>query len=321
MLQEYLPGEEYSVDVYVRRDGRVIAAVPRDRMKIDFGIAVASRTLNLPDLMQSAIRTAEVIGVRGCANVQFKRGADGVFKLLEVNPRFPGTLPLTTAAGIDMPKLMVDELMGRPVPDRVDAVQGDDGGALLDRALFRRQGMGGVVPPALTWLVRHGQSASNAGLPAVGHADTPLTALGQQQAREVARRVDRQPDLLIVSPFLRAHETAAPIRKRWPATPCEVWPIQELTYLSPARCRGSTADIRRPWIEAYWRRCDPDYCDGPDAESFGAFMGRLGDFHRRLSAIDSAFVVAVGQGSSFVPICGAATRTLPWHPSGCGNTG
>ena len=35
MLQEYLPGEEYSVDVYVRRDGRVIAAVPRDRMKID----------------------------------------------------------------------------------------------------------------------------------------------------------------------------------------------------------------------------------------------------------------------------------------------
>ena len=49
MLQEYLPGEEYSVDVYVRRDGRVIAAVPRDRMKIDSGIAVASRTLNLPE--------------------------------------------------------------------------------------------------------------------------------------------------------------------------------------------------------------------------------------------------------------------------------
>ncbi|MGE0653783.1 MAG: ATP-grasp domain-containing protein, partial [Alphaproteobacteria bacterium] len=119
MLQEYLPGEEYSVDVYVRRDGRVIAAVPRDRMKIDSGIAVASRTLNLPDLMQSAIRTAEVIGIRGCANVQFKRAADGIFKLLEVNPRFPGTLPLTTAAGIDMPKLMVDELMGRPVPDKL----------------------------------------------------------------------------------------------------------------------------------------------------------------------------------------------------------
>ena len=42
-----------------------------------------------------------------------------MFTLLEVNPRFPGTLPLTTAAGIDMPKLMVDEAMGRPLPDKL----------------------------------------------------------------------------------------------------------------------------------------------------------------------------------------------------------
>jgi carbamoyl-phosphate synthase large subunit len=117
MVQEYLPGEEFSVDVYVRRDGKAIAAVPRERMKIDSGIAVASRTINIPEAIESAVRTAEIIGIRGTANVQFKRAADGVFKLLEVNPRFPGTLPLTTAAGIDMPKLMVAELMGQPVPD------------------------------------------------------------------------------------------------------------------------------------------------------------------------------------------------------------
>jgi carbamoyl-phosphate synthase large subunit len=119
LLQEYLPGEEYSVDIYVRGDGRVIAAVPRARMKVDSGIAIASRTVDIPEVIQSAIRTAEIIGVRGIANVQVKRAADGLFKLLEVNPRYPGTLPLTTAAGIDMPKLMVDELMGKPVPDRL----------------------------------------------------------------------------------------------------------------------------------------------------------------------------------------------------------
>jgi carbamoyl-phosphate synthase large subunit len=117
LLQEFLPGEEYSVDVYVARDGRVIGAVPRERMKIDSGIAVVSRTLNLPEVIQSAVRTAEIIGIRGTANVQLKRAADGVFKLLEVNPRYPGTLPLTVAAGIDMPKLMADELMGKRLPD------------------------------------------------------------------------------------------------------------------------------------------------------------------------------------------------------------
>ena len=33
-------------------------------------------------------------------------------------------------------------------------------------------------------------------------------------------------------------------------------------------------------------RCDPDYCDGPDAESFRSFMARLRDFHGRLLALD-----------------------------------
>lgn len=114
LLQEYLPGEEYSVDVYVRGDGEVVAAVPRERMKTDSGIAVTARTVNAPEVIEAAVRVAQAIGVRYVANVQLKRAADGFFKLLEVNPRFPGTLPLTIAAGVDMPKLMVDEVAGKP---------------------------------------------------------------------------------------------------------------------------------------------------------------------------------------------------------------
>jgi carbamoyl-phosphate synthase large subunit len=117
LVQEYLPGEEYSVDVYVRGDGRVIAAVPRERMKTDSGIAVTARTVDVPEVIEAARRVAEEIGVRYVANVQFKRAADGIFKLLEVNPRFPGTLPLTTAAGVDMPKLLVDDVAGKKLPD------------------------------------------------------------------------------------------------------------------------------------------------------------------------------------------------------------
>jgi carbamoyl-phosphate synthase large subunit len=117
LVQEYLPGEEYSVDVYVRGDGRVIAAVPRERMKTDSGIAVTARIVDVPEVIESARRVAEAIGVRYVANVQFKRAADGIFKLLEVNPRFPGTLPLTTAAGVDMPKLLVDDVAGKKLPD------------------------------------------------------------------------------------------------------------------------------------------------------------------------------------------------------------
>jgi carbamoyl-phosphate synthase large subunit len=53
------------------------------------------------------------------ANVQFKRDACGVAKLLEINPRFPGTLPLTAAAGVDIPALLLDDYSGRPLPQAV----------------------------------------------------------------------------------------------------------------------------------------------------------------------------------------------------------
>jgi broad specificity phosphatase PhoE len=173
-----------------------------------------------------------------------------------------------------------------------------------------------AVPPAVTWLVRHGQSASNAGLPAVGQGDVPLTELGFEQAHAVAQRIDRQPDLLILSSFLRARATAEPILARWPRTRCETWPIHELTYLSPTRCLGTTAEIRRPLIEAYWQRCDPEYVDGSDAESFAAFMARLRGFHERLMELDGDFVVAVGHGQFFraylVGLAEGFVVTPPW---------
>jgi broad specificity phosphatase PhoE len=159
--------------------------------------------------------------------------------------------------------------------------------------------MGEAVPPVTTWLVRHGQSVVNAGLPTEGHDDVALTELGWQQACAVARRVERRPDLLVVSPFLRARATCEPIQARWPATRRETWPIQELTYLSPARCHGTTSATRRPMVDAYWRRCDPHYVDGSDSESFSAFSNRLHDFHRRLLALDCSYVIAVGHGQFF----------------------
>lgn len=117
LLQELMPGDEYSVDVYLRADGAALAAVPRIRMKTDSGIAVAARTVHEPDVIDAAVRAAQAAGIRYVANVQLKRAADGQAKLLEINPRFPGTLPLTAEAGVDLPALLVAELSGKPLPD------------------------------------------------------------------------------------------------------------------------------------------------------------------------------------------------------------
>lgn len=112
LIQEMLNGEEYSVDTYTSQQGVVLAAVPRIRLKIDSGIAVASQTVHNSTLEAYAIDIAKKVGLMYVANIQFKANDQGEFKLLEINPRFPGTLPLTVAAGVDIPKILLEDLQG-----------------------------------------------------------------------------------------------------------------------------------------------------------------------------------------------------------------
>ena len=117
LVQELLPGPEYSLDVFASREGEVLAVVPRERLKVDSGIAITGRTSHDKELQEFGAAVARLIGLNTVANVQAKGAVEGVPALLEVNPRFPGTMPLTIAAGVDMPRLAVDEALGRGVPD------------------------------------------------------------------------------------------------------------------------------------------------------------------------------------------------------------
>ncbi|MGY2074936.1 ATP-grasp domain-containing protein [Blastococcus sp. SYSU DS0828] len=119
LVQAHLPGDEYSVDTLADADGHVVAAVPRSRLRVDSGVSVAGATVADPELVETARRVARAIGLVGVANVQLRRDAEGRPALLEVNPRFPGAMPLTVAAGVDMPSLALDLALGRPLPAEV----------------------------------------------------------------------------------------------------------------------------------------------------------------------------------------------------------
>lgn len=120
IVQDLLPGEEYSVDVIADASGSVVAAVPRTRARVDSGVSIAGRTVRDPELEETAAAVARAIGLVGVANVQLRRDRAGRAMLLEVNPRFPGALPLTIAAGVDIPSLVVDLFLDREIPARVD---------------------------------------------------------------------------------------------------------------------------------------------------------------------------------------------------------
>lgn len=119
IAQEHLPGEEYSVDVFANALGHVVATVPRTRTRVDSGVSIAGLTVHDDGLESTAAAVARAIALSGVANVQLRRDVNGVPALLEVNPRFPGAMPLTIAAGVDMPSLALDLALGLDVPDSV----------------------------------------------------------------------------------------------------------------------------------------------------------------------------------------------------------
>lgn len=116
LVQEYLPGEEYSVDVLADRSGRVAASVPRLRARVDSGVSVAGRTVRDWELENFGAAVAGAVGLTYIGNVQCRRDRAGKLALLEVNPRPPGSLPLTIASGVDMPRLALHALRGGELP-------------------------------------------------------------------------------------------------------------------------------------------------------------------------------------------------------------
>lgn len=140
-------------------------------------------------------------------------------------------------------------------------------------------------------LIRHGQSASNAGEVTTCPDTIPLTALGKAQAALVASCFAASPQLTVSSAFDRARQTAAPLCARFPDMPVDVWPVQEFTYLAPRRYKGTTRTDRAEAVHAYWQRLDPLFCDGEGAESFVTFWARVEAFLERLHTVTGSVAV------------------------------
>jgi len=117
IVQEAVAGAEFTVDCFAAEAGRVVAAVPRERIAIKAGVSVKGRTYHHPQIEAIAADVVAKSGIAGPANVQGMLRADGTFSIIEMNPRFSGTLALTTAAGINFATLLLDRFEGKPIPD------------------------------------------------------------------------------------------------------------------------------------------------------------------------------------------------------------
>jgi carbamoyl-phosphate synthase large subunit len=114
VLQPYLNGPEFTIDVLCDFDGEPLSVVPRERVVIRAGVVDRGRTVRDAALIDLGIACARAMRCVGAINIQC-RVVDGQPIIFEINPRFSGGIPLTIAAGADFPRMLVQLARGRQV--------------------------------------------------------------------------------------------------------------------------------------------------------------------------------------------------------------
>lgn len=113
MIERFVDGPEYTVDVLCDLVGQALCAVPRRRLKIRGGEVAQGVVERLPQLERLAMSLAEGCGCTGPVTLQFRRPAANRFVAMELNARMGGGLPLSIAAGADWPRWILQLLAGQ----------------------------------------------------------------------------------------------------------------------------------------------------------------------------------------------------------------
>ena len=124
IVQEYLNGPEFTIDVLCDFDGRPLSIVPRERVVIRAGVSDRGRTVNDPRLIALAEATCAALKFAGPINIQCRMRHD-MPVIFEINPRFSGGVPLTIQAGADFPAMLLKLALGRKVEPSVGAFKSD----------------------------------------------------------------------------------------------------------------------------------------------------------------------------------------------------
>jgi carbamoyl-phosphate synthase large subunit len=119
VLQQALPGEEFSIDCLASPDARAIGAIPRAMYQSKGGEQIKGETLDDPQLVQLAADVIEGLGLVGPCTIQCFREDGRVLGVTDINTRFGGGFPLPLAAGGDYPFLILAMAAGEDVTPRL----------------------------------------------------------------------------------------------------------------------------------------------------------------------------------------------------------
>jgi carbamoyl-phosphate synthase large subunit len=138
VLQEYVEGREFTVDIYAGLDGKPRVAVPRERLQVRAGEVIRGVTVRDDRIIAESLRLVEALpGCVGVITAQCRVTKEGQVRFFDVNPRFGGGVPLAIRAGADFPRWIIEDHLGHK--PHIDPDAWEDGLVMMryDAEVFR----------------------------------------------------------------------------------------------------------------------------------------------------------------------------------------
>ena len=111
IFQEYIQGDEYTVDVFIDKKGDVISIVPRLRIEVRAGEVNKAQTIKNEDIIKAIKKLCKKLdGAYGCITIQFFK-TDNRIVFIEINPRFGGGYPLSYLSGANFAKYLIKDYL------------------------------------------------------------------------------------------------------------------------------------------------------------------------------------------------------------------
>lgn len=113
IFQEFIQGEEFTVDVFMDRDSQVISVVPRKRLEVRAGEISKGLTCKDEGIIKSIKSLCKKLnGGYGCLTIQLFKTNDSII-FIEINPRFGGGYPLSCESGADFAQFLIEDFLGK----------------------------------------------------------------------------------------------------------------------------------------------------------------------------------------------------------------
>lgn len=112
MIQEFMDGIEYGADVYIDMlSDDPVAIFIKEKIKMRAGETDKSVSIKDEKLFDLIMKLVKAIGLKGIIDIDIFK-VDGEFFISEVNPRFGGGYPHSYESGVNVPKMIINNIKG-----------------------------------------------------------------------------------------------------------------------------------------------------------------------------------------------------------------